>query len=347
VKPAELDLSVVIVSYNVAHLLGDCLDSLRRESAGLESEVLVVDSGSSDGTVALLRERYPEVRLFASPENLGFAAGNNVALREVRGRQVLLLNPDTIVQPGALQALRGHLDAHPEAGAVGPTLRLGDGRVQPECARHLPRPGNLFSWLLLLDKLEWKLRFGERTRPAAAHPPRGTLLDRFCLLSWTRDRSCEVESICGACMLVRGEVVRQVGLFDEASPLYLDDIDYCRRIRDAGHQVHYVAEATVTHLWMQSSTPSRRAGDFYALGCHAIWLYLRKHHGRAAAAAFEGMALVAAGLRVPLAFLFAPGRHLEMALGLARWALRFPKAAPRFGFASETRAGRPAPEAAA
>ncbi len=335
------DVSVVIVSYNVARLIGACLDSVKRESGEICIEVFVVDNASVDGTPALLRQHYPWITLLEPGANLGFSAGNNLALPRCRGRNVALLNPDTVVHEGALRRLVRHLDEHPEAGAVGPMLLLGDGTIQHECARNLPSIGNLAPWLLLLDKLEWKLRFGGRSVESATHPPVGTPLDRFNLLSWKRDRTCAVQSVSGACMVLRRRLIEEVGLLDEASPMYLDDIDYCHRILDAGWRIYYVSEARVTHLWKQSAQP-RRAGDYYALGCHAIWLYLRKHEGRAAASAFAALACIAALLRLPVSLLGAAlsrspdaQRRLAMAWSLFRWAFRVPRAAPRFGFASE------------
>jgi GT2 family glycosyltransferase len=334
-------LSVVIVSHDSAACIVDCLDALRRELSGIAHEIFVVDSASSDSTVSLVRVRHPEVQLVACSRNVGFSAGNNLALPRCRGRYVLLLNPDTRVGEGSLDALMSHLVANPAVGLVGPKLELPNGEVQLECARNLPRAGNLLPWLLLLDKLEWAVRFRKRRRAVSNPPPRGTLLDRFCLLSWERDKTCSVESICGAAMMIRREVVDKVGLLDEASPLYLDDIDYCRRALDTGFRIDYVAEATVTHLWKQSSSARRRDGDFYALGCHAIWLYLRKHHGSRQAALFAVMAAAAAALRLLTALpasIVLGGfwrRQSEMAMGLARWALRVPKRQPRLGFASE------------
>jgi GT2 family glycosyltransferase len=355
VMSSGVELSVVIVSYNSARVLGACLESVYRECAGTEIEVFVVDNASTDGTVDLVRERFPAVDLRASDLNLGFSAGNNVVLGQCRGRYVVLLNPDTIVRPGAFGTLIRHLDEHPAVGAVGPALLLEDGELQWECARNLPRPGNLFQWLLLLDKVEWALRYRSRhVRKAVAlagaadgtlRAPRGTLCDGFCLLPWARDETAEVEMLCGACMMIRREIVERLGGLDESSPLFLDDVDYCRRIRDAGWALHFVPEAMITHLWRQSQASLRRAGDFYALGCHAVWLYLRKHHGRTASAAFALMACVAGPIRLVtslagLALTFGSRRpfwrrQLHMALGLARWSFRVPKTAPRFGFAGE------------
>ena len=338
-------LSVVIVTYNAVRLISACLESLRREADGMVLEVFVVDNGSSDGTSARVRSQHPWVQLHDTGCNLGFSAGNNVALPLCRGRLVMLLNPDTIVQPGALRTLCDALQQHPQAGAVGPMLCLADGSIQPESARHLPRPGNLLPWLLLLDKVAARLGLSALPEPNVQDPqaPQGHWFDRFNLLGWQRGTGCAVQSLCGACILMRHEVLQQVGLLDDASPMYLDDIDYCRRILNAGWQIRYVAQARVTHLWQQSTHP-QRAGLHYALGLHAVWLYLGKHHGARAAQAFAAMALAAALLRLPPAALVAalPGagrlerqRRLRMAMGLWTWAWTFPKAPPRLGFAHE------------
>jgi len=324
----EIDLSVIVVTYKAERLIVNCLDSLFEECRDLRLEVFVVDSGSSDHTVNVVRERFPTVRLHASPLNIGFSAGNNIALPQARGRYIALLNPDTIVHKDAFKCLMRYLDQHPRAGAVGPTLRLANGDIQVECARNLPSIGNLFPWLLLLDKVEWMLRFRQKPKDTNSHRPRKTICDRYSLLSWPRDRTCEVESICGACMMIRREVIEQIGVLDETTPLYLDDIDYCRRIREAGWSIHYVAESTITHLWQQSSSNFERDGDFYAMGMHSTWLYLRKHDGRLASMAFSVMACVASPIRVLVcaaASALSGGqrkrfwkRQLNMALGLSR-----------------------------
>jgi len=346
-------LSVVLVTHNSADLIGNCVDSLFRACQGLNVETFVVDSASTDNTVALLGEKYPQVALIASTENIGFSASNNLAIPRCRGRYLLLLNPDTVVYSGAIVELLSYLDDHPRVGAVGPTIRLGDGRIQADCARNLPKVSNLLPWLLLLDKLEWKVRFKETFQPTTVHPPPGTLLDRFYLLSWARDTTCETESISGACMLIRREVVQQIHLLDETSPFYLDDIDYCRRIRDAGWQIHYVAGPTITHLWQQSSGRLNRKGTFYALLCHSIWLYLRKHDGPLAGTVFTAMVALAVSIRLPFTLLaqWFPGEarkvfwayQLQMILALARWCFHYPKAPPNIGFTIPVRP--PVPQA--
>lgn len=341
------DLSVVIVTYNADELIVGCLDSLREdaEAAELSLEVFVVDSASRDDTTEVIRSHHPWVRLIASEKNLGFSAGNNEALPKCTGRFVALLNPDSVIRSGALERLLGVLGADDSIGAVGPKLILADGSTQLESARNLPTLGNMWPWLALLDKLRHAvLDRGVRT-PVDHPPPPPKTLDGFNLLWWERDRSCDASCLSGACMVMRREVVDRIGLLDEASPLYLDDMDYCKRIRDAGWRLRYVAEAEVTHLWEASTAPLRRQGDFYALQCHAVWLYLRKHHGPRASLAFSAVALAAVGFRAAVcgtaSMLGGPRsraewrRRLAMTRGLFRWARRFPKRAPRFGFAYE------------
>ena len=339
-------LSVIIVTHNIAHLIGDCLRSVFEECTGISTEVFVVDSASSDETVEVVRRDFPQVTVRVSRDNIGFSAANNLALAECSGRYVVLLNPDTVVQPGAFRTLMSYLDCHQQVGAVGPTLRLADNSIQPECARNLPTVGNMFAWLMLLDKLEWKIRYRNASNVKSSHPPKNAIFDHFLLLFWDRSSTCEVECIAGACMMFRAEVAQRVGSLDETTPLYLDDIDYCRRIRDAGWSIHYVAEATVSHFWKQSTLPLKRLGDLYAMVCHSIWLYLRKHDGAVAAALFSSEIVIACVVRLPVAAFgqLLPGKkafwkyQVEMILGLCRWVVRFPKVAPNFGFVNESRA---------
>jgi hypothetical protein len=338
-------LSVILVSYNVSRLLDDCLVSLEREIAGMEAEVFVVDNASRDDSVAMVREKHPAVRLIASPENLGFAKANNLALKECRGRYVLLLNPDTLVHEGALRQLVRYLDEHPEVGAVGPAVRLADGSIQPECARNLPALNNLFPWILQLDKTASKLR--RRLLPPSlarqrGEPPRWNLLDRLTLLSWERDITCAVECLSGACMMVRREIIQRIGPLDESLLIYLDDTDYCQRVRAAGAEIHYVAGVSITHLWQQSSAHLTREGKLYAMTCHSKWLFLRKHRGPFPAAVFSVMALLAAPVRIAVclgALTVTRGqrrlfwqRQMSMALGLSRWAFSWNKQPPISSF---------------
>lgn len=343
-RPPEL--SVLVVTYQSGPLIDECLDALAAVAPALSLEVVVVDNGSADDSAARAAAHplaaQGRLRVLQAGCNLGFSAANNRALALAGGRHLLLLNPDAAPAPGAIERLFAHLEAEPGVGAVGPQLRLADGQLQLECARRLPAPGNLWPWLLLLDKAVHTLR-GRRPWPETAEPPPPRWYDGFNLLGWPRRQACAVESLSGACLLVRGSLLRELRGLDERHPMYLDDIDLCRRILDRGFALHYRPEAVVRHRWRQSSAPGRD-GDYYALGLHAVWLYLHKHHGAAAAARYALGAALAAGLRLPAAWLLLllPGgaaderqRRLRMAQGLARWAWRWPKRPPRLGFAQE------------
>ncbi len=336
----SVDLSVVIVTYNSEPFIAACLDSLMAATKTLTTEIFVYDGGSKDGGPAIVAESYPSVVLIRG-ENIGFSAGNNMALPLCTGDKILLLNPDTVLLPGSLARLMGFLDSNSAYGAVGPALVFADGVVQDHSAHRLPTPYYMISWLFLLDKLEWRLRFrGKRTRGAI--PPRSSWLDGFTLLSWTRDRATEITYLSGACLMFRKAVLEQVGLLDGASPLYLDDIDYCRRIQDAGWRLFYAADAYVTHYWQQSSASVQRDADFYALLCHSVWIYLRKHHGSLAGWAYRFAALAAGLLRSSICLVAIPlargkghewGRHLHMATALLRWSANAPSVPATLHFA--------------
>jgi hypothetical protein len=347
---ARPELSVVIVTYNARSLIADCLDSLYAECDGIVVEVFVVDCASHDGTADFVRATYPGVRVVASASNLGFSAGNNAALPLCEGRFIALLNPDTVVQNGSMRRLMAVLDADDTIGAAGPMLVLRDCSTQLESVRNLPTLGNMWPWLALLDKLQHAVRDRGRRASVAAPPPRPRVLDGFNLLWWERDASCDAACLSGACMVMRRGVVERIGLLDDACPLYLDDMDYCKRIGDAGWRLRFVHDARVTHLWEASTATLRRQSDFYGMQCHAVWLYLRKHRGSIHAAVFAAMALLSVvfrGVVCVVCALLTRGavrsewrRRLAMTLGLLRWAARVPKRAPRFGFACERGADR-------
>jgi len=334
------DLSVAIVTYNSHALIVACLDALFTTTGGLDIQVFVVDSGSTDKTADLVAERYRQVNLIRT-NNIGFSAGNNLALPHCTGARIMLLNPDTVVHEGAITALMNYLDRNPGSGAVGARLQWENGQIQDHCAHNLPTAWNMLLWLFLLDQLEMRVRFhGRRTRSAI--PPRATLFDGFALRSWTRDRSTEVRYLSGASLMMRREVFDQIGLLDASSPLYLDDIDYCRRIQDGGWKLHYVSEAVITHHWQQSSSSLRREADFYALLCHSIWIYLRKHEGKTAARIFCAGAFTAGLLRRIFCAIggwpAGPAarqswqRWAEMSKALLHWSLLSPKAPPPLNF---------------
>jgi len=263
-----VDLSVIIVNWNTRDRLAECLASIGRQAGGIALETWVVDNGSADGSVELVKGQFPWVRLLANRENRGFARANNQALRLAQGRHLLLLNPDTVVLDGALDAMVHFMDHHPDAGVVGCRLLNPDGTLQTSSYRF----PTLLTILASTYRLKRLLPLGSLRASAL-----GRLLEgRFGHLS-SHDRVRSVDFVTGACMMVRREAMEQVGLMDEGFFLYAEEIDWCRRIKEAGWEVYFIPRAQVMHHIGQSSAQSE---DALALLYRSRCYYFRKHHGR-------------------------------------------------------------------
>jgi len=225
-----MDLSIVIVNWNTRALLAECLDSVRANCVGIEAEVVVVDNASEDGSAALVAERYPEVRLIANRDNVGFAAANNQAFEIARGRQILLLNNDTLVHGDVLASSVRYLDAHPEVGAMGCRVENTDGSTQHTCSR-FPTFFNLLLQTAGLDRVDGGPAF----------------LRRYRMLDWDRDDERDVEVISGCSLLIRREILDTVGGLDEAFFCYGEETDWCRRIAEAGWGLRFAPVGVITH----------------------------------------------------------------------------------------------------
>jgi GT2 family glycosyltransferase len=255
-----MDLSIVIVNWNTRDLLRDCLASLMPATEGLAAEIVVVDNASTDGSTAMMRTAFPSVRLIESPENVGFAAGNNIALRQVRGRHVLLLNSDTRVHGDVLRRAVAWLDAHPEAGAMGPTILNEDGSHQPSCSA-FPTLRNLALQLLGVTRI--------------------ARLDGYRLTGLDRSAERRVDVLSGAALFVRRAAMEEVGLLDEAFFFYGEETDWCRRFARAGWELVFVPMQAITHLGGGSVRALNHRRDVL-LTEGTVRLH-RKHGGRMAA----------------------------------------------------------------
>ena len=222
-----IDLSIVTVSYNVREYLAACLASLGEGAAGLRTEVFVVDNASADGSADLVAERFPRVRVLRNDKNVGYARAMNRGLREARGRWLLLLDPDTVVLPGALAALVAAAERWPEVGVA---------------AAVLDDPGTSEIQASFRPFLTWRAAFATYT---VAKP----LLRHARTRRWepVRDRPSDVGFLIGACLLVRREVLDTVGDLDEGYFLFCEDMEYCRRVVRAGWKLLYTADARVHH----------------------------------------------------------------------------------------------------
>jgi GT2 family glycosyltransferase len=255
------DLSVIVLNWNTRNLLAQCLRSLQLQESGLSQlEVIVVDNGSTDGSLGLVRTSFPHVRVIANSANRGFSEANNQGIQAATGRYVLLLNSDTVVMEGALGALVTYADNHPGVGVVGPKLLNPDGTLQPSGGR-LPTPASITLELLLLDRLRERPRYG--TRRDYSHP-------------------ADVDEVSGAAMLIRHEVIRQIGGLDEKFTFGYEDVDFCLRARHAGWRIHYVPEARIVHEWGASRRAAQASTTLSAIAGQRY--YFRKHYGRVSSA---------------------------------------------------------------
>jgi GT2 family glycosyltransferase len=222
--------------------------------------VLVVDNASSDGSADMVAGDFPWVRLIRSPHNGGFAFGNNQALRQARGEAILILNPDTCMPAGGIAALYGKLHEYPEAGIVGPKLLRPDGSMHLACRRSFPTPLVSFYRFSGLGRLL----------------PASTRFGRYNLTFVDPELPIEVDSVCGACMLVRREVVERVGMLDERFFMYGEDLDWCLRTRQAGWTVRYEPSIVVQHQHGAASRQRALRTNVYFF--RAMDLFYRKHY---------------------------------------------------------------------
>lgn len=263
-----MDLSVLIVTYNSARLIDTLLERLRPEVQALGGEVIVVDNASTDGTAERVRERHPWVKLVASAVNLGFAAGNNLAARHAGGRYLLLLNPDAMPAPGALARGVELMDRHPQAGLGGGELRAADGSRQPS-ARMFP---TLRDELFTLAGL-------------AARWPRSRLFSRLDRRWADPERAALVDWLPGAFVFIPARQFARLGGFDERFFMYYEEVDLCRRLREAGLAIHYWPELKAVHIGGESARTvageriSRSGSQLESWRMRSGLLYYRKHHG--------------------------------------------------------------------
>lgn len=255
-----MKLSVVIVNYNVKFYLDQCLRSVERALEGIDGEVIVVDNHSSDGSVAFLRPRHPQVTFIESLRNLGFARGNNLAIRQAKGDYVLLLNPDTIVGENVFREALTFADSHPKSGAIGVRMLNANGSKAPESRRGIPTPMTSFYKMSGLCR-----RFPQ-------HPKFG----HYYMSDLPWDRPGEIEIVSGAFCLLRHEALQAVGLLDEDFFMYGEDIDLSYRLLKGGWKNYYLP-LNILHYKGESTEKSsfRYVHVFY----EAMLIFFRKHYG--------------------------------------------------------------------
>ncbi len=246
-RPAALtrpDVSIAIVSYETREDLRRCLATIRDSRTRCAIEVLVVDNASSDGSADMVAHDYPQVRLVRNAENVGYSRAVNQAIHAASGHFVLILNPDIEVLPGSIDALLEHMGRHPKTGIAGGKLINPDGTLQYSC-----RTFYTFSTLLY------------RRTPLGKLFPKSRVVRDHLMLDWDHASAREVDWMLGACLMVRTEAIREVGLMDERFFMYFEDVDWCYRMKQHGWQVMYVPDAVMKHVHKRESAGGGGLGN--------------------------------------------------------------------------------------
>jgi GT2 family glycosyltransferase len=279
-----VDISVVIVGWNARHYLELCLESLAAAPPHRSVEIFVVDNASTDGSAEMIEERFPHVKLIRSNENLGFAKGNNLAIRRCRGRYIALVNPDIIVLPGCLDSLADFLDQNPKVGNAGPRVLNPDRTLQCSCRRFPTLWNNFCSASGLATAFKGsRFFFGEH------------------MFSFPHDRTMAVDILVGCFSMVRREAFDAVGLLDEDLFMYGDDVDWCRRCWNAGWQVVFYPGAEAIHDRGKITAPY--PVRFAVAQQRSVIHYWTKHHGFLGAWGFRGILFFNHSLRYTFAAL--------------------------------------------
>ncbi len=276
-------LSVVIVNYNVCYFLEQALLSVKKASEGLEVDIFVVDNNSVDGSVQMVKKRFPDVRLIENKKNIGFSKANNQAIRLCHSEYVLLLNPDTVLEEDCLRKCCDFMDAHTEAGALGVKMLDGKGLFLPESKRGLPTPMVAFYKIFGISKLF----------------PKSKVFGRYHAGFLDEDRVHEVEVLAGAFMLLRKSVLDTIGLLDEDYFMYGEDIDLSYRVTKAGYKNYYFPETRIIHYKGEST--KRTSINYVFIFYRAMVIFAQKHFSKKNAGLFSFLINSAIYIRAAIA----------------------------------------------
>lgn len=264
-----MKLSVIIVNYNVKYFLEQCLLSVCKACNGIDSEIIVIDNNSVDGSSKVIKEKFPQVRLIENHENLGFSKANNQGIKISKGAYVLILNPDTVVEEDTFGKSLAFMDAHSDAGGLGVKMIDGKGKFLPESKRGLPTPFVAFCKIFGLSRLF----------------PRSKFFGKYHLGYLDKDKIHEVDIIAGAFMLLRRETLDKTGLLDETFFMYGEDIDLSYRITKAGYKNYYFPETRIIHYKGESTKKS--SINYVLVFYNAMIIFARKHFSQKNARLFS------------------------------------------------------------
>ncbi|MFA7326318.1 MAG: glycosyltransferase [Candidatus Kapaibacterium sp.] len=261
----NIDISIVIVNYNVKDFLSQCISSIHKSTTNLRYEIIVVDNASTDGSEVIFGEQSKSEDNFYyiySKSNLGFGKANNLGFNEAKGKYTLILNPDTLLEPDTLQVMYDYMESNPDIGTSGCKVLNLDGTFQSACRRGFPTPWASFCKLFGLQRLF----------------PKSKLFAKYNLSYLNEDDTNDIDALIGAFMFTRTDVLKQINGFDESFFMYGEDLDLCYRIKQAGYRVTYYPKTTITHFKGESSKRStlNETKHFY----DAMEIFARKHYGK-------------------------------------------------------------------
>jgi len=290
-----IDLSIIVINWNTKEDLLHCLESIFKMGTGIQREVIVVDNGSRDGSGVEVKKAFPTVHLIQNDRNIGFAKATNQGFKNSSGRYVLLLNPDTQVKHGAIEQLVSFMDTHLEAGVAGAQLLNSDGSKQNSIANFPSLATELFNKSLLRWLFPKRFPGKEKDYP----------------------EPIEVDSVIGACMMVRQEAIEQVGLLDEDYFLFLEETDWCYRMKKAGWKIYHVPQAEVYHFQGKSAEGERKRAkvEYYRSRHH----FFKKNRGT-----WQWfILLIGLTIKLMVEFVFTGIANLFTFFAVQKWKKRF------------------------
>lgn len=280
-----MDISILILNYNTRDLTLQTIRSVLQSVTEYTYEIILVDNASTDGAVDVIRSEFPVITVIANDANVGFARANNQAMQIAKGRYILLLNSDTVVQPDTLNVMVRYMDTHPDVGASGCKVVLPDGSLDRACLRGFPTPEASFYYAFGFSKLF----------------PGNPRFSQYQLNHLDPDQPHRIDCLVGAFMLVRREAIEQVGMLDEAFFMYGEDVDWCYRIKDAGWGISYYPLTQIIHYKGASSRrkPVKIVYEFY----RAMWVFHRKHYIKKYSWFINAMVFAGISLKLTLALI--------------------------------------------
>ncbi|MCC7201179.1 MAG: glycosyltransferase family 2 protein [Nitrospirae bacterium] len=261
-----MELSILIVNWNTKEFLEGCLQSIYGSVKNISFEVIVVDNNSGDGSAEMVRKNFPEARLIENKDNAGFARGNNQAYAFSKGKTIGVLNPDTIIYPGTFEKMVAYLNSHAGVGAVSCKFLNPDGSLQRQYYRRFPTISTVF------------FRYTGLGQRIDTRFFRGKALSSFFYSDKTFEQTEKIEQPGATCLVMRRSLIEKTGLFDEQFPILFNDVDLCKRIWDAGYEIHVLSDAHITH-YGGANIGKMPGEEFSRIAFDGVLNYFRKHRG--------------------------------------------------------------------